>query len=158
MPRSRAGPDASDGLAATQDALLELGTEGFRTEVGAVFETMDDLVALEMRSTAVIDDLFVQQVEGDTAVLFGVVTQTFTSNQPGEPSVVRRFWRATLVKGDGAWLVQDLDLVHQQQVSGASPGTPNIGSTVPGESTPETDASGEPIDDAVDGDGQGDES
>jgi len=143
--------DASDGLSATQDALLELGTEGFRSEVGAVFESMDDLVAQQTVSSGIIEDLFVQRVEGELAVLFGVVEQTFTTNTPGEPSVVRRSFRATLVEADGAWLVQRLELVGEEQVSGATPGVPNIGSD--GESDPsvtESDASSPPIDNTGD--------
>lgn len=142
--------DASAGLAGTQDELLEFGTEGFRSEVGSVFQGMDDLVAREVTSAGVIEDLFVQRVEEDTAVLFGVVEQTFNSNQPGDASVVRRSFRATLVDENGDWRIQRLELVLEEQLSGATPGLPNIGSEPSPAADGESDASAPPADNTGD--------
>lgn len=130
--------DAAEGLNDTQDELIALGTEAFATEVNSVFSAMDDLVAAEARSTATIEDLFVQSIEDDAAVVFGVVEQTITTNTPGEPSVVLRSFRATFVPSDGGWLVQRMELVAEQQVSGGTPGVPNIGDESPEPTATET--------------------
>jgi hypothetical protein len=154
--------DAAGGLNDTQDQLLALGTEAFAAEVTSVFSAMDDLIAAEARSTATIEDLFVQSIEDDTAAVFGVVEQTITTNTPGEPSVILRSFRATFVASDGAWLVQRMELVAEQQVSGGTPGVPNIGDESPevtpseAATTPESSAS-EPATDNNAGDGESEE-
>lgn len=127
--------NAADGLGDTQDALIALGTEGFATEVGSVFSAIDDLVAQEALSTSTIEDLFVQSIEEDTAVVFGVVEQTITTNVQDEPSVILRSFRARFVASNGGWLVQRMELVAEQQVSGGTPGVPSIDGESP-EPTP----------------------
>lgn len=138
--------DAADGLGDTQDALIDLGTEGFATEVSSVFTAIDDLVAQEAESTATIEDLFVQSLEDETAVVFGVVEQTITTTVQEAPSVILRSFRARFVAADGRWLVQRMELVAEQQVSGGTPGVPSLddgSEPTPSEdtTTPESSAS-----------------
>lgn len=104
--------DATEGLTETRDRLTELGTDDFRAEVDRLFgaELSVELKQVEATSQGEVQDLFVQRVEGDRAVVFAVVIQSQDTAQT-EPDTLIRSARVTLERVDGEWKVAAVDMV-----------------------------------------------
>lgn len=123
--------DATEGLTETRDRLTELGTGDFRAEVDRLFgaELSVELKQVEATSQGEVQDLFVQRVEDDRAVVFAVVIQTQDTAQT-DPDTLIRSARVTLERVDGAWKVAAVDMVDagttglQEVTGGAEEGQP----------------------------------
>lgn len=108
--------DASDGLADTRDRLTELGTGAFVAEVDELFgaELGEELRELSARSEGEVQDVFVQSIDGDRAVVFGVVHQTQTTDVTPRDTITRSA-RVVLERVDGDWLVSRVEMVDPGQ-------------------------------------------
>ncbi len=114
--------DASDGLEDTRDALKEAGTGDFLTEVDELFGGTlgDDLEAAAAVSTGDVEDVFVQRIEGDEAVAFGVVTQELATDLTDQTDRTIRSARLTMQRVDGRWLVSEVQLLVDDTTAATS--------------------------------------
>lgn len=104
--------DASDGLADTRDQLASYGTGDFLDEVDRLFgaELSAELRDVAATSDGEIQDLFLQRVESDRAIVFGVVLQTQDTDQT-DPDTIARSARVVLDRVDGVWKVSRVEMV-----------------------------------------------
>lgn len=136
--------DATDGLEATRDELRAVGTGPFLDEVDELFggSLGADLEAADAVSDGEVQDVFVQRIEGDEAVAFGVVLQRLETNLAADADRTLRSARITLQRVDGVWLVSNVQLLMDDgaappdAVADGAPGTseqPTTGTDAPGE-------------------------
>lgn len=140
--------DAADGLDETLDELRSMGTGRFLDEAEELFgggTLRAQLEALEATSEGEVRDLFVQRIEGDSALVFVVAEQTIATSVSPDVDESLRSARIELVRVDGEWRIENVDLVTPslaQVQEGAddatSEGTGDAGAG---------DGSGEPADD-----------
>lgn len=104
--------DASDGLGDTRDQLASYGTGEFLDEVDELFgaELSADLRDVAATSEGEIQDLFLQRVEHDRAVVFGVVLQTQDTAET-DPDTIARSARVVLDRVEGTWKVAQVQMV-----------------------------------------------
>lgn len=104
--------DASDGLGDTRDRLADYGTGAFLDEVDQLFgaELSAGLRDVAATSEGEIQDLFLQRVEGDHAIVFGVVLQTQDTSET-DPDTIARSARVVLERIDGTWKVARVQMV-----------------------------------------------
>lgn len=112
--------DASDGLDDEIEVLRNQGTGPFLDEVATQFgggQLTQELATAEMSATGRVEEAFVQELEGDIAEVFTVVTVQYRSaaldQDSGDvsmPAVV------VLERVDGRWLVREVTLPNSQQI------------------------------------------
>lgn len=104
--------DAANGLAETRDRLRELGTGEFLDEVDQLFgaELAAELRDVQATSSGEVQDLFVQRIDGDRAVVFGVVLQTQDTTRT-DPDTIVRSARVVLERVEGVWKVSRVEMV-----------------------------------------------
>ena len=104
--------DASDGLGDTRDRLASYGTGPFLDELEVLFgaELSADLRDVAATSEGEIQDVFLQRVERDRAIVFGVVLQTQDTAQ-SSPETVPRSARVVLERVEGTWKVSQVQMV-----------------------------------------------
>lgn len=112
--------DATTGLEPTYAALVAGATEEFLPEVDEVFgaEQRAALVASDAVSTGTIEDVLTGDAEGDTVPVVVVVEQFVVTGPRADP--LARTERVTLlrmVEQDERWLVEDLELLSELQVT-----------------------------------------
>lgn len=103
--------DARDGrLTDTIDALAEIGTTSFAADVDRFFAgpAGEELVNSGAASTALVKDVFVQAIDGDTAAVFVVLDQSVSTVEPPATNVLPRRAVVELVKQDGRWVAADV--------------------------------------------------
>lgn len=105
--------DASDGLQDTREELREAGTGAFAAEVDELFGGTlgDELEEAEAVSEGEVEDVFVQRIQGDEAIVLGVVIQELRTNLTDTPDRTVRSARLTLTREDGRWLVSGVQLL-----------------------------------------------
>ena len=107
--------DASDGgMAQTREELRDASTDGFDSEVEQLFGGTDDLAELEeigARSTAEVEQLLVEQVDGDQAEVLAVLTQRVTTEITEGEETSLRYARMGLLREDGEWQVDRVELL-----------------------------------------------
>lgn len=118
--------DASDGLGDTRDQLASYGTGAFLDEVDELFgaELSAELRDVAATSEGEIQDVFLQRVEDDRAVVFGVVLQTQDTTET-DPDTIARSARVVLERVDGTWKVSQVQMVDA--------GTTSLGDVTSGE-------------------------
>lgn len=104
--------DASDGLGETRDQLTSYGTGAFLDEVDELFgaELSAELRDVAATSEGEIQDLFLQRVENDRAIVFGVVLQTQDTAET-DPDTMARSARVVLERVEGTWKVAQVQMV-----------------------------------------------
>lgn len=112
--------DASDGLDDEIDVLRNQGTGPFLDEVATQFgggQLTQELAAAEMSATGRVEEAFVQEIEGNIAEVFTVVTVQYRSavleQDSGDvsmPAVV------VLERVEDRWLVREVTLPNSQQI------------------------------------------
>lgn len=121
--------DASDGgMATTREQLREASTDAFDSEVKQLFGGTDDLAELEeigARSTSEVEQLLVERVEGDQADVLAVVVQRVSTDITEGEEVSLRYARMGLLREDGAWQVDRVELLVDllQDAAERLPGT-----------------------------------
>lgn len=103
--------DAADGLDDEIDALRAQGTGPFLDEIETQFSdaTGTELEDLEIASTGEIEEVFVIDIEGESADAFVMVTHTYLlPSGPDTPLLRPATVRLRLVEGE--WKVQSVDL------------------------------------------------
>lgn len=119
--------DATEGMAATREELRESGTERFAGEVDELFGTTEDLAGLEevaASSQGEVRHAFVQEIDDDRALALIVATQRLTADVVEDEEVSVRYAEVALVRSDGRWLVDDVELlvdVADQQAEASLP-------------------------------------
>lgn len=106
--------DASDGMADTRETLREAGTGAFATDVDELFGGTDDLATLEevgARSSGEVEDVLVQEIDGDRAEALAVVLQEVTTEVTDGPEISLRYARLGLEREDGTWRIASVELV-----------------------------------------------
>lgn len=115
--------DAGDGLDDTRTALRDAGTDDFQSEVEDLFggSLGDALEEAGASSSGDVQDLFVQRIDGDQALVFAVVIQQVEPGD-GDPQVTARSARIALIRTGEGWLVDRVELVEDALVdAGGSP-------------------------------------
>lgn len=104
--------DASDGLDDTRADLKALAAGEFATQIDELFgsEAAQALEDAKVSSSGEIGDVFVQSIEGDTAEVFAVVTQTKTTEALPTPEAVVQRAAITLEHQDGKWVAVKVEL------------------------------------------------
>jgi hypothetical protein len=106
--------DATEGMAATREELRESGTERFAGEVDELFGTTEDLAGLEevaASSQGEVRHAFVQEIDDDRALTLIVATQRLTADVVEGEEVSVRYAEVALVRSDGRWQVDDVELL-----------------------------------------------
>lgn len=96
-----------------------MATSSFADEVATLFdpELRDGLAANEVRSQGEITSSFVQEVDGDSATVFAVLRQTYSSiNLPREVSDQLRM-EIELTRVDGRWLASNVVALGPSTIS-----------------------------------------
>lgn len=108
--------DARDGLADTRAELAALGTGEFLTEIDELFggDLGQELTDVDAYSTGDIQDLFVQRIDGDTALLLAVAKQTVWTNLSDEPDVTVRSARIQMARAGDSWKVENVQLLADE--------------------------------------------
>lgn len=135
--------DASDGMGDTRDALLELGTDNLAADVEALYGASDEMAELReigARSTSTFEGVYVQRLDADRAETFAVLVQRVTTDLSPDVEVTVRYATVGLVRIDGAWKVDQLDLLVDTLGPDGQPRDTSI--TIPGQ--PDEDAEGPP--------------
>lgn len=111
--------DATRDLAETRQHLRDLGTAAFPQDVDGFLggPVADSLRAIEATSVGVVEDLFVQSLEGDDATAFAVVRQTLDTTLLVNPSEGFQYARVFLQRVDGAWKVAAVELLGGDEPS-----------------------------------------
>lgn len=112
--------DASDGLEPTYAALVAGATDEFHPEVDEVFgnEQREQLVASDAVSTGTIEDVLTGDLtDGQVAVV--IVVEQFVVTGPSADPVARteRVALLQMVDDAGTWLVDDLEMLSELQLS-----------------------------------------
>lgn len=91
-------------------ATLETATGEYGQQLRDVFgqATRDQLREIEAVSRGEIDDLFVQDVNGDEARAFALVTQTYANTSTANPVEDHLRMDITLQKVEGEWLANEV--------------------------------------------------
>lgn len=112
--------DATDGLEDTRTRLEEVGAGTFVEEVDELFGgTLGaELEAAGAVSRGEVQDVFVQRIEGDAAVVFAVAVQELSTDLSDTAERTVRSARIELTRVDGAWRVSSVQLLAD---SGAAP-------------------------------------
>jgi hypothetical protein len=119
--------DATEGMGGVREELRAAGTDRFAGEVDELFGTTEDLAGLAevgARSEGDVRRIFVQHVDEDTATVFVVVVQRLSSDLSDEDEVSARYAEVELLDRDGAWRVDDVELLvdaSQQDTGTVSP-------------------------------------
>ena len=112
--------DASDGLEPTYAALVAGATDEFVPEIDEVFgnEEREQLVASDAVSTGTIEDVLTGE-PGDGRVPVVVVVEQFVVTGPSADPVARteRVALLQMVDDGGRWLVDDLEMLSELQLS-----------------------------------------
>lgn len=106
--------DASDGMGDTREQLRDASTERFASEVDELFGGTDDLAELEevgARSSAEVEDVLVQRVDGDSAEVLAVIVQRVTTEITDGEEVSLRYARLGMVETDQGWRVDQVELL-----------------------------------------------
>jgi hypothetical protein len=106
--------DATDGMGDTREALREAGTATFAGDVDQLFGGTDDLATLEeigARSVGEVEDVLVQRIDGDRAEALAVVVQEVVTDITEGSEVSLRYARLGLLREDGAWRIDAVELV-----------------------------------------------
>lgn len=101
-----------------------LATPAFSEQVAGLFDTeiRQGLAAQQVQSVGEITSSFVQEIRGDSATVFAVVRQSYTSaNLPSPQSDELRF-EVDLTRVDGVWLVADAAVLGPSVAIGTAPG------------------------------------
>lgn len=117
--------DASDGLAGTREQLAAFGTGTFRDEVDQLFsaELSAELRDVGATSEGEVQDIFLQRIENDRAIVFGVVLQTQDTSET-DPDTIARSARVVLERVEGEWKVSQVQMID--------PGTSGLGAVTSG--------------------------
>lgn len=113
--------DASDGLDDEVEVLRNQGTGAFLDEIEFVFggdELTSQLQADEISATGEVEEVFVQDLEGDVAEVFAVVSVTYDSPNI-ENGLDPVSFPASMVlerAGDGGWLVREVTVPNTNQI------------------------------------------
>lgn len=121
--------DATDGLDETYTALVAGASDRFAPEIDEVFgpQVRAGLVAIDAVSTGTIEDVLTGVLErGEPdAVTIVVFAEQFVVSGPTADPVARtdRVTRLRMVRADGGWLVDDLEMLSEVEVveTGAEP-------------------------------------
>lgn len=91
-------------------SILETATGDYGEQLREVFnqETRDQLRSIEAVSRGEVEKLFVQEVRGDEARAFAVVTQTYTNTSTTDPVEDNLRMDITLQRVEGEWLASDV--------------------------------------------------
>jgi Mce-associated membrane protein len=106
--------DASAGMGGTRDDLREAGTEDFGRDIEELFGTTEDLqglATLGARSDGEVRQVYVQSLSGDRAESLVVVVQQVSTDEVEVPEIHLRYASLGLLRVDGRWLVDDLELL-----------------------------------------------
>lgn len=120
--------DASDGgMVGTREQLRDASTDAFDSEVEQLFGGTDDLAELEeigARSTSEVEELLVESVEGDQADVLAVIVQRVSTDITDGEEVSLRYARMGLLREDGAWKVDRVELLVDllQETAERAPG------------------------------------
>lgn len=100
------GEDIEEWYAAT----LETATGEYGQQLREVFDqaTRDQLREIEAVSRGEIDNLFVQDINGDEASAFALVTQTYANTSTANPVEDHLRMDITLQKVEGEWLANEV--------------------------------------------------
>jgi hypothetical protein len=130
--------DATDGLEDTRTRLEELGAGSFVDEVDELFGgTLGaELEAAGAVSRGEVQDVFVQRIEGDQAVVFAVAVQELSTDLSDAAERTVRSARLELTRVEGAWRVSSVQLLAD-------------GGAVPDEAVSEEPATEEPATDGA---------
>ncbi|MFP5308331.1 MAG: hypothetical protein ACLGIR_01990 [Actinomycetes bacterium] len=105
----------ADELDTTRTSLEAAGTDAFAEQVDEFVgpQAAEALAAAGTRSEGAVEDLFVQSIDGDRAVVFAIVAQALVSDDTEgvvQPATRAAELRLQLV--DGRWLVDGIDLIE----------------------------------------------
>lgn len=126
--------DAGAGeLTDTREQLREASTDTFDSEVELLFGSTDDLNDLEeigARSTSEVEQLLVQELDGDRADVLAVIVQRVTTEITEGEEVSLRYARMGMLREGGTWRVNEVELLVDllQESAERAPGT-----NIPGE-------------------------
>lgn len=111
--------DASDGLDDTREDLKAVATGDFSDQIDDIFgaDEVSQLVDANVRSEGEIGDVFVQSLEGDTAEVFAVVTQTTTTETVEVPLTVVQRAAILLERQGDRWLVASVELTSDETLA-----------------------------------------
>ena len=100
------GTDIEDWYASA----LETATGDYGEQLREVFnqETRDQLRSIEAVSRGEIENLFVQEVRGDEARAFALVTQTYANTSTADPVEDHLRMDITLRRVEGEWLASEV--------------------------------------------------
>lgn len=102
------------GMQDTREQLRAAGTPRFATDVDELFGTTGDLATLAelgARSEGEVRDVFVQSLSGDDAEVLAVAVQRVVTDVTAGAEVSMRFAQMQLVREDGTWLVDEVELL-----------------------------------------------
>lgn len=130
--------DATEGMGGVRESLRDASTERFADEIDQLFGTTEDLAGLSelsARSEGEILRAHLQSVDGDDAVALVVAEQRLVAERAAREETSTRYAELDLERTDGAWLVDDVELLVD--TSDARAGSLPSGDA--GSDTPETE-------------------
>lgn len=112
--------------------IRETATGQFKDQLGQVFnqETRDTLREIGVVSVGEMQDLFVQDVDGDDARAFALVKQTYVNSSTPDPVEDHQRMDIHLKRVDGQWLASEVSVLGPNGViapSDAEQAVPNSG-------------------------------
>ncbi len=113
--------DASDGLEDEIDVLRNQGTGPFLDEIEFVFggdELTSQLEADGVSATGEVEESYVQDLEGDVAEVFTVVSVTYAADAVDSELDPVTFPASLVLEraGDGGWLVREVTIPNSTQL------------------------------------------
>lgn len=112
--------EAAGGLDETREALRAAGTGPFLEEVDEFFTTLTGRLSGDVTSEGEVQNVYVQELTGDTAEVFAVVLQTIEAEGAETRSVRRSV--IDLQRVDGTWLVSQIRLLSDEAPAGTPDG------------------------------------
>ena len=91
----------------------------FAEEVGVFFgeEAVDAIEEAEGESKSELDSIFVEQVEGDNASAFAVLTQSVSNTRLSEPRTDTIRMEISMVRTPGGWKADQVDILQSPGVT-----------------------------------------
>lgn len=115
--------DAAEGLDETYTSLLLRATDAFQSEVDEVFgaQRRAELVAIDAVSTGVVLERLtgdLQEGDPDSVQVVVVVEQLVLTGPTADPALrTERVASVRMVRTDGGWLVDDLELLSELELT-----------------------------------------